>query len=421
MASSDPDLGPDLAPLRARFPALARTQDGVPVVFADAPGGSQLPDSVIESVAGRLRAGASNMDGSFLTSREIGDTVAAARAAAADLVGAAPERIVFGANATSLLFSFSRAFAATLRSGDEVVVSRLDHDANVRPWVLAARDAGATVRWIDVDPRDATLDVDSFHGALGERTRLVAFTLASNAVGSLTPAPELVRAAKAVGALVVLDGVHIAQHRAIDLDALDADLLAVSPYKVFGPHLGFVAATPAVLDGWDPYRVRPAAAYPSPQRWETGTQNHEGLAGLNAAVDYLAAVGRIHGRPGGPGRRAEVVAAFDAIVAHEAMLSRRFLSGLASIDGARLVGLGPDDVARRTPTFALRIAGLDPHAVAASLGERGIFVWDGHQYAIELFDRLDLLGSGGVVRVGFCHYHTPGEVDRVLAALADLR
>ncbi len=412
---------PDLSALRARFPALRRTHDGRPAVIVDAPGGSQVPDTVIEGVAARYREGISNLDGAFATSRETQRVVDAARRAGADLVGTSPERIVFGPNSTSLLFHAAHSFSRTLEPGDEVVVTRLDHDANIRPWALAARDAGATVRWVDVRPEDATLDVTSFHEALGDRTRLVAFTLASNGVGTITPAAALVRSAKEVGALVVVDGVHLAQHRAIDFDALGADLVSVSPYKVFGPHLGMLAGSPAVLDGWDPYRVRPAQGYPSPERWETGTQNHEGLAGFVAAVDYLAEAGRDHGEPVDDSRGAAVRAAFAVFGEHERALAGRFLEGLARIEGARLWGVSdPDRLDERTPTFALRLGGHHPAKTAAALGERGIFVWDGHYYAMELMQRLGILDDGGAVRIGFCHYHTSDEVDRVLEALADL-
>ncbi len=248
----------------------------------------------------------------------------------------------------------------------------------------------------------------------------MAFTLASNGVGTVTPAARLVRAAKDVGALVALDGVHLAQHRAIDFVELGADLLAVSPYKVFGPHLGMVAASAEVLDGWDPYRVRPADAYASPERWETGTQNHEGLAGFAAAVDYLADAGRSYGSPADASRRAAVRAAFDVFTDHERALSARFLGGLATIGPARLFGIGPDRLDERTPTFAVRLGAQDPRATAADLAGRGIFVWDGHYYAVELFERLGLLDRGGAVRIGFCHYHSLGEVDRVLEALTVL-
>lgn len=411
----------DLSTMRTRFPALARMHEGRPVVYADAPGGSQMPDTVIDAVAGAARHGVSNMDGVFPASEELETAVATAREAGADLAGAGPRRIVFGANATSLLFHLSRSFARTIGPGDEVVVTRLDHDANVRPWVLAARDAGASVTWVDVRPDDATLDQASFDAALARAPKLVAFSLASNAVGTVTPAAELVRRAKATGALVAVDGVHVAQHRAIDLDALGADLVTISPYKVFGPHMGIVAATPAVLGGWDPYRVRPAEGYPSPERWETGTQQHEAMAGLVAAVDYLAGIGAATSTREPASRRAAVVAAFDAIRAHERGLAARFLEGLERIDGVRLFGIGdPARLDERTPTFAVRVRDRHPRETAKSLAERGIYVWDGHYYAIELFDALGLLEGGGAVRIGFCHYHGVDDVDRVLEVLDDL-
>jgi cysteine desulfurase family protein (TIGR01976 family) len=412
----------ELSAIRDRFPALARTgDDGRPLVIVDAPGGSQVPDTVIEAVSSRFRAGVSNLDGAFTTSREIAEVVAAARLAGADLVGTGPERIVFGQNSTSLLFHVARSLTRAIGPGDEIVVTRLDHDANVRPWALAARDAGATLRWVDIDPADATLDDHSFEAALSDRTRLVAFTLASNGVGTITPAARLVRRAKETGALVAIDGVHLAQHRSIGFDDLGADLLAVSPYKVFGPHLGMLAARPGILDDLDPYRVRPAQDYPSPERWETGTQNHEAMLGFVAAVDYLADAGRTYGAPDDTTRRAAVRAAFAVFAEHEGALSRRFLEGLARIPGTRLWGIGATDrIDERTPTFAVRLGDQDPRKTAEALGDRGIFVWDGHYYAMELFERLGLLETGGAVRIGFCHYHTADEVDRVLSALDDL-
>jgi cysteine desulfurase family protein (TIGR01976 family) len=328
---------------------------------------------------------------------------------------------VFGANATTLLMNLARSFTRTLTAGDTVVVTRLDHDANIRPWVLAARDAGAAVRWVDIDPRDATLDLASFEEALLTQPKLVAITLASNGVGTVTPAIELVSRAKEAGALVAVDGVHLAQHRAIDFTSLGADILAVSPYKVFGPHLGIVAARPEILDRWDPYRVRPAQDYPSPQRWETGTQNHEGLAGFVAAVSYLAGIGTSLGTPGDPSRRASVVAAFDAIGTHERVLAGRFLEGIGSIGGVRVFGIADRGrLDERTPTFAVLVGDQDPRETSKALASMGIFTWDGHYYAMELFERLGILDAGGAVRIGFCHYHTSAEVDRVVAALSEL-
>lgn len=413
---------PDLSSLRGRFPALAREHGGHPAVFVDAPGGSQVPETVIEAMASYLRSSNANTHGAFATSRETDAVIEEAHRAAADLLNADPDEVIFGPNATTLLFQISRSIARTLGPGDEVVVTRLDHDANVRPWVLAAADAGATVRWVDVREEDVTLDQGSFEEALSERTRVVAFTLASNAVGTITPAAELVRLARerAPAALVVCDGVHLAQHRRIDVRALGADLVAVSPYKVFGPHLGILFGRREVLERLIPYKVRPAPDE-LPFRFETGTQNHEGMAGWVAAVGYLAEVGRTHGAPAGPSRREAIAAAFRAIEAWERGLAARFLEGARTVPGLRVYGIAdPERLAERTPTFAVRLEGRHPAETAAALGERGIFVWDGHYYALELMERLGLQATGGAVRIGFCHYHTPEEVDRVLEELARL-
>jgi cysteine desulfurase family protein (TIGR01976 family) len=410
----------DLSEVRSRFPALARELGGERVVLADAPGGSQVPETVIEAIADYLRHRNSNTHGLFETSRATDGVIEAARQAGADVTGADPDEIVLGPNATTLLLGLSRSFGRTLGPGAEIVVTMLDHVANVRPWMLAAQDAGATVRWVDVHEDDVTLDLDSFDAALSGRTRLVAFTLASNAVGTIPRAAELARRAHEAGALVAVDGVHLAQHRLLDVRAIEADVLACSPYKFFGPHLGMLAVRRELLATWTPYKLRPAPDE-VPERWETGTQNHEGLAGLAAAVDYLADVGRSYGTPVAGTRRGEVVAAFDAIHAHERDLSLRFLEGLARIPRVRLWGIAdPTRVDERTPTFAIRVGDQHPAETAEKLGQRGIFVWDGHYYAITIMERLGLLDSGGAVRVGFCHYHGTQDVDRVLDALASL-
>jgi cysteine desulfurase family protein (TIGR01976 family) len=406
----------DLEAIRARFPALARTDpEGRPFVFADAPGGSQVPDRVIEAVAGHYRRGMSNTHGAFPTSEETDATIAEARRAAADLMGADPGEIVFGPNATTLLLHLSRSFGTTLRSGDEVVLTRLDHDANVRPWALAAADAGATVRWVDVDDRDVTLDLASFEEALSERAKLVAFTLASNAVGAIPPAADLIRRAHSVGAIVAVDGVHLAQHRLLDAHGVGADVVACSPYKFFGPHLGLLAVRRTLLEAWTPYKLIPAPDG-APERWETGTQNHEGLAGLTAAVDYLAALGGEDGR-----RRDRLAAGYEAIATHERSLADRFLVGLERLPHVRLWGIADRGrLDERTPTFAIRVGDEHPAQTAKRLANRGIFVWDGDYYAREIMTRLGLLETGGAVRVGFCHYHATEDVDRVLDALTDL-
>jgi cysteine desulfurase family protein (TIGR01976 family) len=316
---------------------------------------------------------------------------------------------------TALTMRLSAAVGRTLQPGDDVVVTRLDHDANIRPWLMAAEDAGATVRWVDVRDEDVTLDLDSFASALNERTKVVAFTLASNAVGTVTPAAELASMVHArTGALVAIDAVHAAQHRRIDVAELGADLVVCSPYKIFGPHMGLLFARRELLRELRAYKVRPASEE-LPHRWETGTQNHEAFAGFVAAVGYLAEIG------GGGDRRSAVTEGMASIRAHEADLARRFLEAVGSIEGVSLFGIAdPSRVAERTPTFAIRVGDQHPLETAKSLGERGIFAWDGHYYALELMERLGLEESGGAVRIGFCHYNTVDEVDRVLDALAAL-
>lgn len=291
--------------------------DGRTVVFADAPGGSQVPEDVIEAMSGYLRRSNANAHGAFTTSRETDDVIAGAHRAAADLLNADPDEVIFGPNATSLLLAISRSVGRTLSPGDEVVVTRLDHDANVRPWVLAAEDAGATVRCVDLCPDDVTLDVDSFEAALSERTKVVAFTLASNAVGTVTPAADLTRIVRErTEAIVACDGVHLAQHRGIDVRAIGADLVACSPYKIFGPHLGIVFGRRELLASLRPYKVRPASDAP-PDAFETGTQNHEAFAGWVAAVDYLAGLTDVDTGD----RRARLADAFErTIVPYEAEL-----------------------------------------------------------------------------------------------------
>ena len=402
--------------LRSRFPALARRMNGRPCVFADAPGGTQVPRSVIEAMADYLATDNANTGGAFDTSRHTDLLIAEARGSAGDLLGVEPERVAFGPSMTTLAFAVSRSVARELRPGDEVVVTRLDHDANIAPWLLAAEEAGATVRWVDVRDGDCTLDEASLEAALGERTRLVAFTLASNAVGTLTPAEEIVRLVRrrAPQALVVADAVHAAPHRGLSVDGLGVDVLFCSPYKFFGPHLGVMAGRRDVLERLRPPKVRPADDA-LPWRWETGTLSHEALAGLVAAIAYLEELGGPL-----PTRAERLAGAFSAIGEHEALLSRRFLEGLAGLPRVRCFGISdPARIAERTPTFALRIEGRTPREVAEAMGERGVFVWDGNYYALAIMERLGLEATGGAVRIGFCHYHTAAEVDRVLGG-ADL-
>jgi cysteine desulfurase family protein (TIGR01976 family) len=408
----------DPAVLRQQFPALAARQDGSPVVFLDGPGGTQVPQRVIDAVAGYYRDANANAHGAFATSVRSDAIVEEAHAAVADLLGAAsPAEVKFGQNMTSLTFALSRAIGRTLRPGDEVVISRLDHEANRGPWIAAAADAGAVVREIAVDPVTCTLDRGMLDAALSDRTRLVAVGLASNAVGTINPVSEIVRRAQAVGAWTFVDAVHYAPHGPLDVVKLGADFLVCSAYKFFGPHVGVLWGRAELLESLPAYKVRPAS-----DRWETGTQNHEGIAGTLAAVEYLAEVGdRFGDGAPGAGRRARVLAGMRAIEAYERELSVRLLAGLAAVPGLTVHGLA--DAARaaeRTPTFAVTLAGWTPRGLAEALAARGIYAWDGDFYATTLIEDLGLAPAGGVVRLGLVHYTTADEVDRLLEVLGEL-
>lgn len=402
--------------LRRQFPALQRTVNGRPAVYLDGPGGTQSPARVIDAMAGYLQSGSSNHGGYFLTSREADATAEAARRAMRDLLNARrPEEIVFGQNMTSLTFSLSRAIARTWQPGDEVIVTRIDHDANISPWLRAAEDRGVTVRWLDFDPADCTLALEAIPGLLSARTRLVAVNYASNAVGTISDVARVVNMAHVTGALVYVDAVHYAPHDVIDVQALDCDFLACSVYKFFGPHTGVLYGKYEWLDRLAAYKVRPADDSP-PGKWETGTQSYESLCGVTAAVDYLADLGGNDGT-----RRDRLVRGMQAIKTYEAELSDYFLRQAASVPGLRVYGITDiEALDRRTPTFAISLDGYTPDDVAARLGERGIFVWNGHYYAIAVMERLGLLERGGLVRVGFVHYNTIEEIDRLIAALREL-
>ncbi|HUY96025.1 MAG TPA: cysteine desulfurase-like protein [Verrucomicrobiae bacterium] len=406
----------DPARVRPQFPALARVVDGRPAVFLDGPGGTQVPQPVIDAVAAHLRDATSNTGGAFATSRATDQVIRDARAALADLLHApSAAQVRFGANMTQLTFGFSRSVGATLGPGDEVVVTTLDHEANVSPWTLLA-ERGVTVRRLDIHLDDCTLDLDDLDRVLNSRTRLVAVGYASNAVGTVNDVATICAGARRVGAISFIDAVHYAPHGSIDVEALGCDALVCSPYKFFGPHLGTLWVRDEVLSGLPAFKVRPAE-----DPLELGTLNHEGLAGAVAAVEYLAAVGReqleLERRSGG-GRRQALEAALAAIAGHEAALVRRLLEGLARIPGVRVHGItDPAQLHHRVPTVAITVAARTPRAVAEALGSQGIFVWDGDFYAQALIERLGLLASGGVVRLGLVHYNTAEEVDRTLAAL----
>jgi cysteine desulfurase family protein (TIGR01976 family) len=381
----------DVAAVRARFSALARD-----LAFFDGPGGTQVPDSVVEAIARYLRESNANVGGPYETSHRTEAVIADARLAAGEWLGCSPDEIVFGANMTTLNFALTRAAAREFESGDEIVVTRLDHDANVAPWLELSRDLGLVVRFADMR-EDGTLDVEDLEAQLGERTRVVAFPWASNALGTLVDAARVCELAHEAGALVWVDAVHYAPHGPIDVAAIGADVLICSPYKFCGPHLGVAFGRAKLLESWRPYKARPAPDSPAGRRYETGTLPHELLAGFVAAVDHFRSLG------------------WDAIQAHERELGERFLVGLS--DRCTLYGLPTMD--GRVPTFALNVEGRSAESVATRLGERGIAVWHGDYYAVEVMRRLGL-EDGGAVRVGIVHYNTPEEVDRLLAELARL-
>ena len=397
--------------VRQGFPALSRTLEGRPVAYLDGPGGTQVHRSVIEAMTGFMERGGSNLDGPFITSRETDEVVDDARGAVADLFGSDPNEVVFGQNMTSITYATSRALARTWSPGDNLVVTRLDHDANVSPWMQAARDASVDVRFVDFNPEEGCdLDIATLDAALDERTRLVAFTHASNAVGTVTPVADIVQAAHDVGALTYVDAVHFTPHGLVDVRQSDTDFLVASAYKWFGPHTGCLFGKARILETIGPYKLRPAPDS-SPDRWETGTQSFESLAGVTAAVDYIASLGA------GRTRREGIVSGYEAISRHETKLSGRFLSAVQSIEGITV--FGKPTHAGRTPTFAIDVDGVAPADVAERLGSAGCFVWSGDYYAYEVMHRLEK-APDGLVRIGFAHYNTADEVDRVLGELSNL-
>ena len=422
MTSIRERAGLDVAALRAHFPSLARTIGGVPVAYLDGPGGTQVTGECIAAMTAYLERSNANHGGAFAASIETDAILETAHAAAADLVGCAdPGEVAFGPNMTTLTFAMSRALGREIGPDDEVVVTRLDHDANVAPWLAMADDRGARVRWLELGPDEASLDLDRMDEVITGRTRLVAVGMASNALGTVTDVRRVAAAAHAVGALVFVDAVHAAPHLPIDVGELGADLLVASPYKFFAPHLGMLWGRRELLERLSAYRVRPAGEA-LPGKWETGTQNHEGLAGLIGTLGYLEHVGGAYGAPGSDDRRGRLLAAMTAIRAHERSLSLGTLERLADLAAIRVHGIiDPDRVDERVPTFGITIEGHHPRDVAAHLASRAISVWDGDFYAWELVRALGLDQRGGLLRIGLVHYNTLEEVDRLVAALRDLR
>jgi cysteine desulfurase family protein (TIGR01976 family) len=373
--------------VRARFSALDQ-----PLAFFDGPGGTQVPDSVIAAVADYYRFANANTGGAFRTSRQTDALITTARSAAAAFLNATIDEVAFGANMTTLNFALTRAAARDWREGDEIVCTRLDHEGNISPWLELAHDRGFVVKFAEVDA-DCRLDLDHLRSLLGERTRVVAFPWASNAVGTVSPVADVAALAHDAGALAWVDAVHYGPHGPIDVRAADADVLVCSPYKFYGPHLGLAFGKAELLESWRPYKVRPAAELPVASRYETGTLAHELLAGFVAAVDYLSDVG------------------WEFVIEHERELGQRFLDGLPEAWHVH----GPPSVEGRVPTFAITTSTLTPQEASARLGERGFAVWDGNYYAVEIMRRLGL--ADGALRIGIVHYNTEDEVARLLAAL----
>jgi cysteine desulfurase family protein (TIGR01976 family) len=401
--------------VRAQFPALNQTVNGCPAVFLDGPGGTQVSQRVIDAITGYLETCNANTHGAFATSERTDAVIGAARSAMADLFGCDPDEVVFGPNMTSLTYAISRALGREIDPGEEILVTQLDHDANVSPW-RALEERGAVIRFVDINERDCTLDMNDLAHKVTNRTKLIAVGYASNAVGTINPVQEIVRLAHQAGALAFIDAVHYAPHGPIDVRDLDCDFLVCSSYKFFGPHMGVLYGRRKHLQELRPYKLR-VSTEEVPQRWEWGTLNHECIAGITACVDYLANLGR-QVKPAAAGRRDALGAAYQAIQKHERGLIGPLIRGLLEIPGLQFYGItDPIRFGHRCPTVAVRIAGHAPRELATELGQRGFFTWDGNYYALNLSERLDVEKHGGFLRIGLAHYNTAEEVEKLLAAL----
>jgi cysteine desulfurase family protein (TIGR01976 family) len=401
----------DVAAVREQFPALERTHNGRRAVYFDGPGGSQVAKSAIDAVSGYMSRGGANLHGPFPTSVETEEILRDTRQAMADFLGAGPDEVAFGANMTTLTFAVSRALARTWDRNSEVVVTELDHRANVDPWLLAAAERGAAVRWVRVNPETLTLEADDIERAINDRTRLVAVGLASNAVGTVNDVAAIAKRAHGAGALVAVDAVHAAPHIPVDRDAIGADVLTCSAYKFFGPHVGVTAVRRDLLESLDVYKVEPAPDY-LPDRLETGTQNHEGIAGAKGAIDFISSLGH------GTSLQDKLVSGMRAIEEYEADLAERFRAALHEIPEVKLYA-APDGVLK-TPTVAFRVEGHTPREVTERLAQEGFFVADGHFYASTLARKLGIHDKGGWIRAGLAPYNTEEEVEGFIESLKSL-
>jgi cysteine desulfurase family protein (TIGR01976 family) len=401
----------DVAAVREQFPALERTHNGRRAVYFDGPGGSQVAKSAIDAVSGYMSRGGANLHGPFPTSVETEEILRDTRQAMADFLGAGPDEVAFGANMTTLTFAVSRALARTWDRNSEVVVTELDHRANVDPWLLAAAERGAAVRWVRVNPETLTLEADDIERAINDRTRLVAVGLASNAVGTVNDVAAIAKRAHGAGALVTVDAVHAAPHIPVDRDAIGADVLTCSAYKFFGPHVGVTAVRRDLLESLDVYKVEPAPDY-LPDRLETGTQNHEGIAGAKGAIDFISSLGH------GTSLQDKLVSGMRAIEEYEADLAERFRAALHEIPEVKLYA-APDGVLK-TPTVAFRVEGHTPREVTERLAQEGFFVADGHFHASTLARKLGIHDKGGWIRAGLAPYNTEEEVEGFIESLKSL-
>jgi cysteine desulfurase family protein (TIGR01976 family) len=417
----------DLESIRSRFPALAATERGVPCIYLDNPAGTQVPQSVVDRMADCLVNANANLGGYFPTSRRADAIVADAHQAMADLLNASSaDEVIFGQNMTTLTLHVSRSIGRRLQAGDEIILSRMDHDANVTPWVLLARDLGLVVKWLPFDTESFEFDLSVLDELLTARTRLVCVGAASNMLGTINDIRGISAKARAAGALTYVDAVQYVPHVATDVQALGCDFLACSAYKMFGPHQGVLWGRREVLERLEPYRLRPAPAT-IPGSFETGTQSHEGMAGTAAAVDYFAWIGETLAQDFSPasgastGRSRFVHAAMNYLFDYETTLARHLIDGLQQIPGVRVQGITqPDALQRRVPTVSFTVKHAAPADVARALSERNIFVWSGHNYAVEPAMALGVYEKGGVVRIGPVHYNSIGELDRLLTALEEV-
>ncbi len=407
----------DIAWVREQFPSLKLQVNGRAAAFLDGPAGTQVPKQVMDAIQNYLLTANANTYGAFLTSRRTNEMILSARAAMGDFFNCDPNEVVFGQNMTTITFALARAISRELKAGDEIVVTTLDHDANVAPW-RALEEKGVVIRQVDIRESDCTLDLDDLKRKISAKTKLVAVGYASNIVGTINPVAEITKLAHSAGALMLIDAVHYAPHGPMDVKALDCDFLVCSPYKFFGPHMGTLYGKKEHLERFKPYKVRPATDT-SPECWETGTQVQELIAGIAAAVEYIAELGR-HCDPTVKNRRDALLAAYRATRRYEMALVTRLIEGLRAIPGVQIFGI--TDRKRfdeRCSTLSFRLGDHNPTEIATFLGERGIFTWDGNFYALNLSERLGVEQKGGVLRIGMVHYNTAEEVGRLLAALRE--